>query len=224
MAGRSILRPAFFVLSLLSAEAGIATCAYLFAHTLFLEQGSLRSRVAALAPYGIILFAWRIFYTLMGFGAENMFGFYIDPVNDPLVYLSALALRAPLYLMGQMGILPLAPAMYIIPSILLISSFVFMALLVIVAVPLLRRQSNIRFWLTGLLLCLLPICAVNADERNLTFAGIGAAGLMAELLACIKMTDRIPFIRIWRGSAILLIGQFMLIHVACGPALYMMKN
>jgi len=218
------LGPLSFVLSLLSAEAGIATCAYLFAHALFLEQGSLRSRFTGLVPYGIILVVWRIFYTVMGFGAENIFGFYIDPLKEPLAYLSAIALRAPLYLMGQMGTLPITPTMYIIPSVLQKASFVFIALLGIVAVPLLRRQRTVRFWSTGLLLCLLPICAVNADERNLLFAGIGAAGLMAHLLACIQQTNGFPLVRVWRWAALVLAGQFILIHVVCSPALYMIKN
>ena len=220
----TFLGPLCFVLSLLSAEAGIATLAYLIAHALLLEQSKASKRLAGLAPYVVILIVWRTFYTLMDFGAEHMRGFYVDPIREPLLYGVALCLRFPLYLMGQLGLFPITPTMYIIPSALQKASFFFTALLIAVMLPLARRDRIVRFWAASIVLALLPACAVELDERNLLFAGIGAAGLMAQLFACIKQKDVLPRIRLWRGTAWLLIYLFLIVHVVCVPGIYMMKN
>ena len=60
----ALLAPVCFALSLFSAEAGLATGAYLLAYTLSLDQGSLRYRIAALIPYGLIFILWGLLYSL----------------------------------------------------------------------------------------------------------------------------------------------------------------
>jgi hypothetical protein len=97
-------------------------------------------------------------------------------------------------------------------------------LLAVVVVPLLSKNRIVRFWLTGLMLALLPICSVDTDERNLIFVGIGAMGLMAQLLSCTNKTDRTPLARLWRIACWVFVGQFIFAHVVCAPGLYKMKN
>jgi len=69
-------------LSLLSAEAGIATCAYLLAYAVFIEPGPWQRRLASLLPYAVILVAWRIAWTLQGYGVHGL-GLYADPLHQP---------------------------------------------------------------------------------------------------------------------------------------------
>ncbi len=89
-----VVGPALLAASLLSAEAGIATCAYLFAHAVFIDRGILRRRFAALVPYIVVLVIWRSLWSYLGYGVENV-GAYIDPLGEPLKYIVAVKNRAP---------------------------------------------------------------------------------------------------------------------------------
>ena len=218
------LGPLFFILSLLSAEAGIATCAYLAAHALFLEEGSLRDRLKGLVAYGAIVVAWRLPYSIAGFGADNIPGFYVDPLNNPLLYASAILLRAPVYLLGQLGMFPISPTIYIVPRFMQNAGYVFTALLLIVILPLFRNNRAVRFWAAGCFLALLPVCAAEVDERNLLFVGIGAMGLIAQLFLCLKKQEVLALPRVWRGACSVLLWQFIIFHGVLGPAVYQFKN
>ena len=221
--GFAYLGPVFFILSLLSAEAGIATCAYLAAHALFLEEGSLRGRLKGLVAYGVILVAWRLPYSMMGFGADNVPGFYVDPLNHPLLYAIATLLRAPVYLLGQLGMLPISPTIYIVPRFMQNAGYAFTALLLIVIIPLFRNNRAVRFWAVGTILALLPVCAVEVDERNLLFVGIGAMGLMAQILLWLR-ENATPMPRLWRAACTVLVWQFILFHIVLVAAVYQFKN
>ena len=84
--------PILLVISLLSAEAGLATCAYLFAYTLFIDKGTLHQRFATLIPYAITVVIWRILWTHLDYGVANI-GAYIDPLGEPLKYLTAVMFK-----------------------------------------------------------------------------------------------------------------------------------
>jgi hypothetical protein len=61
-------------------------------------------------------------------------------------------------------------------------SVALLALLSAAFLPLLRRDPVARFLGLGMLLSLVPTCAVFPDDRLLVFTGIGATGLLARFL------------------------------------------
>ena len=215
-----VVGPALLAASLLSAEAGIATCAYLFAHAVFIDRGTLRRRFAAMVPYVAVVVIWRILWTYLDYGVENM-GAYIDPLSEPLSYIGALKNRAPFLLLGQWALPPSFISMMLHPKYWILlwrSALVFLVLLVIVLIPLLWHKRSARFWAMGMILSVLPICATFPSDRLLLFVGIGAMGLAAQFIYMVfgKSEARKKLIW-WRIPALALAGIFILIHLIIAP-------
>ncbi|MFQ5494211.1 MAG: hypothetical protein ACE5EX_02420, partial [Phycisphaerae bacterium] len=87
-------------MSLLSAEGGVATTAYLFAYALCLERGTWQAKLRSLWPYAAVVVVWRMLWVRLGYGVSGVGG-YVDPLAEPLRFLHALIDRAPIYLLGQ---------------------------------------------------------------------------------------------------------------------------
>jgi hypothetical protein len=165
---------------LLSAEAAVATLAYLAAYALCLEAGGWRARLLSLAPALLVVCAWRALYRALGYGSWGTA--YIDPLLEPLRYAAALAERAPLLLAAQWSLLPAEAAPLLPASLgppLWIGAAALVGLLGWALAPLLRRDKLARFWALGMLLALLPPCAALPANRLLFFVGLGAFGLLA---------------------------------------------
>ena len=172
------------LLSLLTAEAGISTCAYLAAYALCLDHGPLRRRALTLLPAFLIVVVWRIAWTLTGHGIVGA-GFYVDPVHDPAGFLVALVQRTPILLLAQFALLPGEIGM-VLPE-RAVQVLWAVALLVVVAAglifrPALRRSPLARFWAVGMILALPPMCTTFPSDRMLYFISIGAMGFLAEFL------------------------------------------
>jgi hypothetical protein len=218
--------PVLLVASLLSAEAGISTCAYLAAHMLFIDCGTWRKRIAAMIPYVAVVVIWRFLWTYLGYGMENMDG-YVDPLSEPLRFISAVKNNAPFLLLGQWTPVPsdianMLPPWYWIP--LWRWTLIFLVLLAFVFTPLLRRNRTARFWAAGMLLSVLPICATFPSDRLLTFVGIGAMGLVAQLLfAVFGKTEWRPKLILWRIPAVSLAVIFILAHLIIAPPALMFR-
>jgi len=212
--------PALLIVSLLSAEAGLATCAYLFAYTLFIDRGTLRQRFAAMIPYLAVVVIWRILWTYLGYGVENI-GAYIDPLREPLKYIAALKNRAPLLLLSQWALPPSDITIMMRPKYSMVIwrfALVFLAVVIIILIPLLWRKRSTRFWATGMVLSVLPICATFTSDRLLTFVGIGAMGLIAQFIHFVFCkTEEKPKLILWRIPALGLAGLFILIHLIIAP-------
>jgi hypothetical protein len=215
--------PALLAASLLSAEAGIATCAYLFAYAVFIDRGTLRRRFAAMIPYVAVVVIWRIIWTYLGYGVEHM-GAYIDPLGEPLSYIAAVKNRAPFLLLGQWAIPPSDITMLISPKYAIWiwrSGLVFLVILIVALIPLLWRQRSTRFWATGMVLSVLPICATFPSDRLLTFVGIGAMGLIAQFIYLVfGNAEGRPRLILWRIPALLLACIFILIHLIIAPLVF----
>jgi len=172
-----------FAVGLGCGEAAIATLAYLSAWQLTQEEGSWPQRILPLAPYAAIAVLWRILYVSLGFGTRGT-SLYLDPGSQPLVFLQALAERAPLLTAGQWVKLPVDLWM-ILPRDAQLAASALAALLVLGVLgllwDLLRRDVLARFWALGMAFSLVPISAVLPMDRLLLFAGLGAFGLMAAL-------------------------------------------
>jgi hypothetical protein len=176
------------LLALLAAEAGVGTLAYLAAYAIFLEGGPWRRRLVSLIPYVGVAGIWRALYQHLGYGAWAS-GFYIDPVREPVRFLGAILERGPVLLLGQ-WVVP-DPGAYAFLSTearyaywgLAILCMAFLARLL---APVLRRDRVARFWCLGMVLAVVPVCAVSlASGRHLIFVGIGATALMAQLLVAL---------------------------------------
>jgi len=214
------LGPLLLAVSLLSAEAGISTCAYLAAHMLFIDRGIWRKRIVAMAPYVAVVLIWRSLWTYLGYGIENA-GVYVDPVREPLNFIVAVKNHAPFLLLGQWALPPSEIAIMLHPKYWILlwrSALVFLVILAVVLVPLLRRDRAARFWMLGMLLSILPICSTFPSDRLLTFVGIGAMGLVAQFISFVfGKTEQQPKLLLWRIPALVLAGIFILAHLIIAP-------
>lgn len=236
------LAPAALGLALFSAEFGLATAAYLLAYALFLEghdgdgaetaqvesamgaaAAGWKQRLASLVPYAPVLATWMLVYRLGGYGTEAS-GFYIDPLRQTTQFLWALAERAPILLLGQWA-LPYADEYSALAGadalMLWLRAVGLVVLLAIVLAPLLRRSPSARFWATGMLLSLVPVCATAPSNRLLLFIGLGAMGLLAQFLGGLADgAEWRPRSRPRRWITVGMAGLLVLVNVAAAPLLH----
>jgi hypothetical protein len=210
-----IAAPFTLLLSLLSTEAGIATFAYLFAYALIIDRDSRIGRIVSLAPAFLVIAGWRVFYTALGYGATAS-GFLIDPGREPLRYVRAVLERAPVLFSGQWGGTPAEMLNYFsdyVGAWYLLASVLFLTVILLVFVPLLRKNRVALYWFVGMLLCILPICATSPMNRNLLFVAIGAFGVMTQFIAGLfareKWTVRSRF---WRVPAWIICVTLIFVH------------
>jgi hypothetical protein len=210
-------------LALLSAEAGLAIAAYLFSYAICLDRGTWRRKLGSLVPYGLLVAVWRFVYQRLGYGAWGS-DFYIDPGREPLRFaLSALEV-GPVLLFGQWIVLE--PGMYALFSswgslafwLVAVSALAFVGRMLI---PLLRNDRVARFWGLGMVLAVVPICAVSLPNgRLLTFVGLGAMGLMAQfIVGLFRRSAWVPGRRVWRAHARTLAFLLLGLHVVLSPFL-----
>jgi hypothetical protein len=178
--------------SLLSAEAGAAMFAYIFAYAVFFERGRFKRRLMSLAPATIIVILWRILYNSGGYGAYGG-DLYLDPAREPLRYAWAILTRGPLILAGQISSVPVDVFGYIpesMKSLYVLGAVVSIAIALFFFMPLLRKDRLARFWLVGTCLSVLPICATIPMSRNLLFVELGAFGLTAQFVGGVISRDK----------------------------------
>jgi len=217
----------FLAASLLSAEAGIATVAYLAAYALFLDRGPWKSRVGSMLPYLAVVVLWRLLWNGLDYGVENL-GVYIDPLREPLRYAAAVCNRAPLLLLAQYLGPPSDIALMMPPpgtKILWLVALVFLVFFGVLLIPLLRQDRVARFWTLGMLLSILPISATFPSDRLLTFTSIGAMGLIAQFLAAtFGPRSGLRDARPWRLAAVPLAYLFVLVHAVIAPPILMARS
>lgn len=208
--------PFLLLLALLSTEAGIATFAYLFAYALFIDRQDRRRRVLSLAPSLIVIVVWRIIYNALGYGAHGS-GFIIDPGSEPLRYAWAVVKRAPVLLSGQWGWQPAEMFNFFSDYARrwnLLAAAAFLLLVLIVFLPLLRKNRVALFWFTGMMLCILPICATSPMNRNLLFVAIGAFGLTAQFISGLFLKESwVPKNRYWLVPAWIVCVTLLFINI-----------
>lgn len=165
----------------LGGEVALGACAYIAAYQIFMDKGSIARRLLALFPYVLLALAWQLAYRGLGYGTAGL-GFYQDPTVDPLGYLAAVAERLPVLLLGQWARISPDFLLYLPRPAQLVwigVAVVVVGLLFLLFRRQLREQAEARFWAGGMLLCLVPTCAVVPMDRMLLFAGIGAFALLA---------------------------------------------
>jgi hypothetical protein len=211
----------FLALSLLSAEAGIATAAYLGAYALVYDEGKLSRRLLSLAPAVGVVVLWRLVHGALGY-ATHASGVYIDPGAEPLRFALAALERGPIILFAQL--FGSAADLYYAfsdPARVKVFAVVGGILLVLLATlrPLLRADRAARLWFLGMVFAAVPVCATMASNRNLLFVGVGGMGLVAHFVGGVFSGEARPGgHRIWRMPAWTFCGLFLLVHVVFGVA------
>ncbi len=177
----ALVGSACFLLSLLCGEGGVAITGYLFAYACCLDRSNWSRRLLSLAPYGVIVIAWRAAWLAGGYGSRGM-GLYIDPLAQPLTFLWVAVERAPLLLLGQFALPPPDISIFVGAAtwrIWWLAAVVFLIVLAIVLAPLLRRLPAARFFALGSIIAMVPACATYTSDRNLLIVGFGVMGLIA---------------------------------------------
>lgn len=217
----AVLAPAWLALAMLSAEAGVATGAYLLAHAVFLDRGTWWRRLGSLVPYGIVVGAWQCVYQRLGHGTWGS-GFYVDPVREPALFADAVVERGPVLLLSQwIGQMPVLYNLLSAPARRLawVLAVLLVALLGAALAPLIRRDRLARAWALGMVLAVVPACAISLlSGRLLLFTGLGAMGLMAQFIGgLVERADWLPTRPAWRLSARVLGGLLVGLHLVVAP-------
>lgn len=215
------LAPILFLAALLSSEGAVTAGAFLLGYELFLGRRSWASRFIALAPYVLVGAAWRISWSWMGFGSEAM-GLYTDPVRDPGGFLAALLHRAPAVLLSAFGGVPAETGAFLSPpaqTALWIAGIALTAVLILVMIPLLRRDAAARFFAFSTLAAIVPCCVTIPSDRNLLFVSFAALGLIGRFVTSALGSTRatIPRFRVsWPATAVA--ALLVLVHGLIAPA------
>ena len=202
--------------SLLSNEAGVSTFAFLLAYALVLEKGSWLGRILSLLPSVFVIVLWRVIYTCLGYGVSGM-GFYIDPGHQPVRFLEHLVGRIPILLSAQLsGQAPdvLGAFNSSVLMIALVAYLIFLAVALIIFLPLLIKNRMARFWFAVMVFAAIPASTVTPISKNFGFVAVGAFALIAVFVATI-ITDRnsMPKSHFYRILAWIMCVIFLFIHI-----------
>ncbi|MBV8755665.1 MAG: hypothetical protein JO257_00230 [Deltaproteobacteria bacterium] len=181
-----VLGPLVFAIALGAGESSLAILAYIAAHALWLDRAPWRDRLVALAPYGVLLVAWRIAYGHMGYGVGGS-GIYLDPGADPVAFVGAAVPRVAYLLQGQLA-LPWSDFASFYPvvgfaTVMMLITIATLTLITLACARLLHRDATARFFATGMVLAAVPVATTFPADRLLSFIGLGAMGLVAQFLA-----------------------------------------
>jgi hypothetical protein len=167
-----------------SSEGAITAWAYLLAYAAFLDRRPAWVRVRSLAPLAVVSLGWLSLSAWLGYGVRGS-GIYIDPRQDPLLFVQSVGQRLPALFELQSS-LPrefgaLLPDWAREPAGVL--SHAYLLCVVAGTVWLTRREATVRFFAVAWLLALLPQCAAGSFSRLLLLSGFAAHGLLALLLS-----------------------------------------
>lgn len=202
---------------LMAKEEAIAACGYIVAYAVFLDNGTRRGRILSVAPYVLLVVIWRVIYSQLDYGAYGS-GIYVDPARHPLDFAECVVTRLPVLFLGQWSI-PSSDA-YLVARLrpaLLGGGILLVGVLGFVLWPLLRKDTVARFWCTGMLLSSIPLSAAFPGDRLLTYVGLGAMGLCAQLLAMWLAKLHFQYGRARKWVMRLLCPWLVFVHLVVAP-------
>lgn len=134
----------------------------------------------ALVPWAIAGLLWAIPYRVLDFGGHGS-GVYVDPLRNPLEFLSVAKWRLATYVFAQFTGTPCEKIDWQSPGNVVLG----MAIIGLVGLVLatFRREPVFRFLAAGALLSAVPVCAVDAADRVMMFIGLGGMGLVGMVVA-----------------------------------------
>jgi hypothetical protein len=209
-----------FAFSLACGEASLAITGYYLAYAMFLSDERWRQRIVSLLPFGLIALAWLAFWTSRGFGTSGP-GFYINPVENPSLFLKELIYRFPAYLVGQLFLPPAEIFASAEDNAMRAYFWAYatglVALLIWLFMPLLRQSREARFFGLGMLIAVIPICSSSLVSRSLWFVGFGAAGLLALFM---EQYRNLPLSARRRRYSAAFAATMMVMHLWISPLLF----
>ena len=221
-----VLGPLLLGLSVLAAEGGVGTFAYLIAHAVVLDRGSWRERATSLLPYMGVIVGWRVAWVALGFGSAHS-ELYTDPIVEPGAFVVGVVQRLPILTMGLLGVPPADVSVALDgPTVwwLTLGGVVFVIVAVVLLTPLLRRDPATRFWALGMVLALIPICATRPNDRLLMLAGIGGMALVAQFIAFAFDKTKRQSAGQWRRCVLRWCGTgLIVVHVVVAPLLLVVR-
>ncbi len=211
----ALLGPLCFALGLGAGETAISVFGYLLAYALCLDRGSLRTRLFSLWPYAALLLLHRGIYHALGLGSFGSSAYH-DPLQEPGGFLLSLAYNLPVLLSAQLGARTADLASWGDPLLrapLYALAWLTLLPLLWLALPRLRQDAEARFWALGMLLSAIPVSASLPGERLLLLISVGAAPLLAHLIAAPHLPGAVP------ASLLrtLLIAGLALVHLVASP-------
>ncbi|MFZ5438565.1 MAG: hypothetical protein ACOZQL_01085 [Myxococcota bacterium] len=174
--------------ALCAGETGVAALGYVFAYEVLGRRDALAVRARALVPMAAVLAVFAVIYVRVEAGARAS-ATYIDPLAEPLVFLSVAPVRFLANVGGQTFGLP--SDMWLSLPVLR-PVLVGMGVVALVAWPLAWRrwrpadEAEVRTlkWLgLGALLSLVPTLATFPAGRLLTAPSLGVGALVAALFS-----------------------------------------
>ncbi|MCA9714937.1 MAG: hypothetical protein H6713_15180 [Myxococcales bacterium] len=181
--GARIAAVVALVVGLLASEATLGALGYVLAWQLCLDARAWPRRLAALAPYAIVIALWRLLYVAGGFGSAAT-SCYHDPSADLVDFLRAVATNLPALLGTRLLLLPVDGWAFAPAGVRVGLSLIGAAATVAIAWllwPRLRADPRARFWALGATLSLIPFTATLPMDRLVLFAGLGWSALLADL-------------------------------------------
>ena len=176
-----IIAPILLGFSLLSAEFGVSTCAFLFSYIVFIEKNNFKEKIISLLPYTLVVILWWTFYKLFDYGVVGS-GFYIDAGATPFNFIKAVFQRWPLLFLGQFFGPSSSMVMFFSESVvkgIIIFGYLFIPFFLYLIYPVLKIDRKARFWILGFALSILPLCASGPHDRLLFLASIGGFGVIS---------------------------------------------
>ena len=212
--------------SLLSKEMGVAAFVYILSYAIFIDRGTRFRRLISLLPYVLIIIVWRIVWSQLGYGVDGL-GMYIDPLRQPYVFIVGMIKKAPILLLAQLALPPADVTIFTDVNRAWLWGFalIFLTIFTILIWPLLRRDRMARFWTLAMVLCIIPACATTASDRLLFFVGIGAMGLLSQMIIFIFNNASLSLKQRWqRVSYKLFAIALVLIHLLLAPLVLVIRS
>lgn len=218
-----LFAPILLALALAGGEVAVAVFGYLLAYAAFMDRGPLVARLRSLLPYLLVLAPYRLIYNAYGYGALHS-GLYVDPVREPLAFLSSLVTHLPVLLFAQFAPLPSElwePIALISPWLkpaVLMTAVLGLAALARLLWPLLRDSAEARFWALGSVLSTIPFCATFPADRLLVATSLGGAALLGQLLLLLFDATRTTRARRLLGYAL------VAVHCVLSPLYFAVRS
>ncbi len=181
---RSLRVAAIFALSLLFGETALGLVPMLVAAEAFAVRGPIAERVKAAAPTVLVALLYLGVYSTLGYGVVGAGG-YIDPIREPLHFLSALPARW-MTLVSEALVGTVSEITVVVPGAIKVTGALGALALALVSYALHRTRGDrphryVEALAVGSLLALVPTAGGILGGRLLALAGIGAALVMGAL-------------------------------------------
>ncbi len=205
--------------SLTAGETALGVFAYLLAYELLGARGTRAERLRALVPAAVLALAYLGLYKALGYGARGS-TMYVDPVGEPVQYLSAALGRVPALAGGLLGVpvdlWALSPSSRpVLVGMGLAGLALFMLLVRTSWHGLSEEERRHCRWLSaGAALSLLPVASTMPMGRLLLVPGLGASVLLAVVLLQAWRSRK----QGWRPRGLVVAGGVLaLLHLVLAP-------